>query len=135
MLSKVLLQSNDTNHKSPSPSQESIVGESDQLGLSLRLQTGNEKQEEINKLDHSNTSHIDQQRHINNKADDFSAYPPAAQNKLQRTESSPAARAGHAAATSAPQNRKARVSVRARCEAATVSSLSLSLSLSLYIYS
>ena len=98
------------NQKSPSPSHESFVGESE-LGLTLRLQTGSEKQE---REEHSRHKELLEHK------EDFTSYTSAQQNKLQRTGSLPAGITSHVTG-STPPNRKARVSVRARCEAATVS--------------
>ncbi|XP_024026192.1 probable WRKY transcription factor 9 [Morus notabilis] len=104
-----MLDGNTNNPKSPLPSHESIIGESE-LGLSLRLQTGTGKQEREDGHSH---------KEILYKKEDLTSCT-SAQNKLQRTESLSAGITCHVTGSSTPPNRKARVSVRARCEAATL---------------
>ncbi|XP_015893001.3 probable WRKY transcription factor 9 [Ziziphus jujuba] len=81
------------NHRSPSPPNQ-------ELGLSLRLQTSTKKHE--GKEDHKENS------------DELPGYT-AVQNKANRTEIE-----GIRSQVATPPNRKARVSVRARCETATM---------------
>ncbi|PON46770.1 WRKY domain containing protein [Trema orientale] len=105
------------NRKSPSPpsTHESTVGrlgESHELGLSLRLQTGTEKLQE---RDHEEQKHKEEE----NKEDLTSYNTLVMQNKLQRTDHQLAGITSHVSSAT-PPNRKARVSVRARCEAATL---------------
>lgn len=85
------------NHRSTSPPNH-------ELGLSLRLKTSTKKHE---------GEEAEGRRYEN--LDELSSYS-AMQNKIRRTEI-----AGIASEVVIPPNRKARVSVRARCEAATVS--------------
>ncbi|PON60254.1 WRKY domain containing protein [Parasponia andersonii] len=104
------------NRKSPSPpsTHESTVGlgESHELGLSLRLQTGTEK---LRERDHEEQKHKEEE----NK-EDFTIYNTLVmKNKLQRTDHQLAGITSHVS-SGTPPNRKARVSVRARCEAATL---------------
>lgn len=78
--------------------------ESDQLGLSLRIQSNTTNQQEVREEEQADH----QEDNMIIKEDDCMK-----QNKIQRTEIT-----SHVAS---PPNRKARVSVRARCETATVS--------------
>ncbi|KAL5563221.1 hypothetical protein UlMin_032968 [Ulmus minor] len=97
------------NQKSPSRSHESsIVGESTELGLSLRLQTGTSEQYE--------RSEEQEEKEATNTREDVSI---GWNNKLQSTDQF-AGISSHVTSNSNPANRKARVSVRARCEAATM---------------
>lgn len=87
------------NHRSAStPPIDKMVKESE-LGLSLRLQT-------------STTNHEEDK---GENSDELTSYM-AVQNKIKQTEM-----VGIASQVATPPNRKSRVSVRARCEAATVS--------------
>ena len=94
-------------HRSPSPAarEDESIKES-QLGLSLRLQTDNE-------FGDRREDHDIQER--NKEELSSSSLTSSVQHKLQRTDL--AGITSHAAQA----NRKARVSVRARCESATVS--------------
>lgn len=97
-------------HRSPSPparEADDIIRES-QLGLSLRLQT--------NEFRDQREDHDDIQER-NKEELTSSSLTSSVQHKLQRTDL--AGITSHAAQA----NRKARVSVRARCESATVSYL------------
>jgi len=94
----------------PHPDHDDDSLSESELGLSLRLQPS--------------TSHHKESDVGNNKEDkndqQLASYA-SVQNKLQRTNCLP----GITTHAASPPNRKARVSVRARCEAATVSSKSI----------
>lgn len=80
------------------------------LGLSLRLQTDHHQERE-----EGYKEEIDKKENVND-----ASLPN--HNKLQRTDHHLAGISSHAAAASL-HNRKARVSVRARCQTATVSQI------------
>lgn len=90
----------DIRHRS-GPAREDDINEESQLGLSLRLHTNQfrDPREDRNKEELTSSS-----------------LASAVQHKLQRTEF-----AGITTHVASQANRKARVSVRARCESATVS--------------
>ncbi|XP_062030069.1 probable WRKY transcription factor 9 isoform X1 [Rosa rugosa] len=91
-------------HRSPSPAREDDIIKESQLGLSLRLQT--------NEFRDQREDHDIQER--NKEELTSSSLTSSVQHKLQRTDL--AGITSHAAQA----NRKARVSVRARCESATM---------------
>lgn len=98
------------NHQTPpSTSQENDAKGSHELGLSLTLQSCSTSQPKED----------EHMRNIEKKEDTPPAFTPT-QSKLQRSSSLGGGISNH---LSSPPNRKARVSVRARCEAATVSSV------------
>lgn len=85
---------------------QSSSSKENELGLSLKLQTEREEDKgEINKEDVTTAS--------------FTRY--LSQNKQQQQQLQPSELSAIASQVSFPPNRKARVSVRARCQAATVS--------------
>ncbi|KAK9929447.1 hypothetical protein M0R45_026547 [Rubus argutus] len=90
----------DIRHRSPSPAREDDINEESQLGLSLRLHTNQfrDPREDRNKEELTSSS-----------------LASSVQHKLQRTEF-----AGITTHFASQANRKARVSVRARCESATM---------------
>ncbi|XP_042981435.1 probable WRKY transcription factor 9 isoform X1 [Carya illinoinensis] len=90
-----------TKERPPSPSHKDGIRESE-LGLSLRLHTGAEEQRVLE-------DHKDEE---NKEVESFTTV----QNKLQRSTDL----TGIASHVASPVNRKARVSVRARCESATM---------------
>ena len=107
------------NQLTSSPSQEDHdPRESTELGLSLRLQTNTSQQEirEEGKEDQS-------------KEKDMARFVTPPQSKLQASHDV----GGVTTQVTSPPNRKARVSVRARCQGATVSS-TLSLDLHEFIF-
>lgn len=107
-----------TSQTPSTPSQEDDPRENTELGLSLGIQPST-RQEEIRDEDHNKEE---------SKELDAARF---AQSKLHRSEM-----AGVTNVASPPNNRKARVSVRARCQTATVSSLIQSfLTLSMKFYS
>lgn len=88
-----------------------------QLGLSLRLQTS-----PTTNIQSHGREEDDDDKEENNKKEELTSSSLASsllQNKLQRTEL-----AGISSHVASQPNRKARVSVRARCESATVSIIS-----------
>ncbi|KAF3434969.1 hypothetical protein FNV43_RR22056 [Rhamnella rubrinervis] len=87
-----VLEVNNKHRSASTPPKES------ELGLSLRLQTSTTNQEEDKE----------------ENSDELTSYM-AVQNKIKQTEM-----VGIASQVAAPPNRKSRVSVRARCEAATM---------------
>lgn len=98
------------NNQTPAPSSSSEERESE-LGLSLGLQSNDntnqqEREEEDDDHDHE----------VMNKELNLTRFGPT-QSKLQKSDFG-GITTGH---VNSPPNRKARVSVRARCEAATVS--------------
>ncbi|XP_041011627.1 probable WRKY transcription factor 9 [Juglans microcarpa x Juglans regia] len=98
---KTILNTPDiTKERSPSPSHKDGLRESE-LGLSLRLHTGAEEQR-VEDKDQENKEGVETFTTV--------------QNKLQRSTDL----TGIASHVASPVNRKARVSVRARCEAATM---------------
>ncbi|XP_050378444.1 probable WRKY transcription factor 9 [Argentina anserina] len=92
------------HHRSPSPAHENDIIKESQLGLSLRLQT--------NEFGDQREDQDSQER--NKEELTGGSLTSSVQHKLQRTDL--AGITSHAAQT----NRKARVSVRARCESATM---------------
>ncbi|XP_062077240.1 probable WRKY transcription factor 9 [Humulus lupulus] len=125
--------SDSENHKRKSPSppstHESAAEESHELGLSLRLQSStNHKEEDQQRINNSKKKEEDQSGN-SNKLEGFASYNNnnnnnnsllAMQNKLQRTDNHQIAGITSHVGNGNPPNRKARVSVRARCEAATM---------------
>ncbi|KAJ1399161.1 WRKY domain [Sesbania bispinosa] len=91
---------------SPPNSTDDSISESE-LGLSLRLQTSTSTQKEKE----------GNEKEDQKKENELEIASAVVQNKFQRTHDLPAGITTHAAS---PPNRKARVSVRARCEAATM---------------
>ncbi|XP_059451307.1 probable WRKY transcription factor 9 isoform X2 [Corylus avellana] len=89
-----------TNQRAPppTPSQHKDGIRESELGLSLRIHTDVEEQEQVE-----------------GKEEEYKATFTSLQNKLQRSDL-----AGITSHAAAQANRKARVSVRARCEAATM---------------
>ncbi|XP_068323058.1 probable WRKY transcription factor 9 [Pyrus communis] len=115
MSSKML----DISHRSPvpSPKRDEVTDEESQLGLSLRLQTNSATT--ANQL-RGREEEDDDKEEINNKegltrTGGLTSSSVQLQNKLQRTEL-----AGITSHGAPHPNRKARVSVRARCEYATM---------------
>lgn len=98
---------NNKIQRAPSPPKTDDSLSESELGLSLRLQTSTSKKE--------------MKEDKEDKTEQPASFASSAPNKLQRTHEL----SGIAAHVATPPNRKARVSVRARCEAATVSSKSL----------
>ena len=97
------------NHQTPpSTAQEDDAKQRHELGLSLTLQSSSTSQEKEDEY----------MGNIEKKEDTPKALITPMQNKLQRSSSLGGGISNH---LSSPPNRKARVSVRARCEAATVS--------------
>ncbi|XP_008218825.1 PREDICTED: probable WRKY transcription factor 9 [Prunus mume] len=95
-----------------SPTREDMMKES-QLGLSLRLQTS-----PTTNIQSHGREEDDDDKEENKKKEDLTSSSLASsllQNKLQRTEL-----AGISSHVTSQPNRKARVSVRARCESATM---------------
>lgn len=101
--SRILEIFNSKTQRAPSPPNTNDSLSESELGLSLRL--------------HTNT--IQKEKEEDNKEDNEEQLASfgSVQNKLQRTNDLPAGITTHAAS---PPNRKARVSVRARCESATL---------------
>nr|WGV38225.1 WRKY [Loropetalum chinense var. rubrum] len=97
--SKILAVNSIQAPPSPSRDKDNIIEESE-LGLSLRIQTSTTQQEKEDKQENK---------------EQMTSFPPP-QNKLHRNDL--AGISSHVAAS--PPNRKARVSVRARCQAATM---------------
>ena len=95
------------NQTASSPSQEDHDHRESELGLSLRLQT-NTSQQEIREEDKEDQS----------KEMDMARFVTPPQSKLQASHDL----GGVTTQVTSPPNRKARVSVRARCQGATVSS-------------
>ncbi|XP_027102790.1 probable WRKY transcription factor 72 isoform X1 [Coffea arabica] len=96
------------NHQTPpSTAQEDDAKQRHELGLSLTLQSSSTSQEKEDEY----------MGNIEKKEDTPKALITPMQNKLQRSSSLGGGISNH---LSSPPNRKARVSVRARCEAATM---------------
>lgn len=93
------------------------------LGLSLRLETNSTSEAEDHQQEYKNKESLQKLTSLESLSSSLSL-----QNQIPRTilhhhhESPGITNAGHVASSS-PPNRKARVSVRARCESATVSIL------------